>query len=473
MALWQSWPRNADKRSANNFTKGIDTGESPFFIDDNSLVDGYGWDMDDYPALKVRKGRTEIGTSVNGRTMLLTNFNTTHLVRKVGLILQFNAGSTWVDIATTSIATDTDATNFDIRGPALILTDGNNTPSYWNGVTMTNLSQMPKGKYVTADNLRVYTAGVDGSSDTLYYCAFQDATNWTATNNAGAVQYYTANGGGITALRAFGVGVWVFKKDSFAILYHTGDSRLAYRLQPQSDNIGCVSFKTLVEVGPFLFWLGMDDVYIGGGDAAKQIGQPIRRYLNNINRNAIATSFAFGTNRRYYLCIPTGSNTYPDTCLVYDYVFKQWYPYSNTLNGLCYGASLNGVNYAGDSSGRTFKMNDGDTDNGAPIPWRVQSRPFDDGVKEAHKELWEMHLQGYFPSGTTLGVDIAPDDIGTTWYPISYDPTAVSAATQNKNLIVPLDTVPLCNFYSYRISGTGPATIQEVQRYARIQPVQY
>jgi hypothetical protein len=167
------------------------------------------------------------------------------------------------------------------------------------------------------------------------------------------------------------------------------------------------------------------------------------------------------------------TNTQPDTCLVYDTRFRKWLPYSINLPGLRFGAQLNNIAYTGDNSGQTFKMNDGITDAGTAISWRVQSRPYDDGQKEAEKELYQMHLQGYFPTNTTLTVEVAPDDIGSTWYTISYVPTTASDATQNKNLLVPLDTVPLCNFYSYRLSGSGPATIQEIQRSSRIQPVQY
>lgn len=474
MVQWQSFPRQLEKRSANNFTKGLDTGDSPFFIDDNSLVDGYGWDFNDYPALKVRQGRTAYGASGAANTRLLTNFGNTHLVRAVGTKLQYNSsGTTWTDITGTFTNTDWDSANFDIGGPVLLLTNGTDTPQYWNGSALTANAAMPKGKYVATDNIRVYTAGVSGSEDSIYYCAFEDALDWSSAENSGIVQYYTALGGGITALHAFNGTIWAFKKDAFAIIYHTGDSRQTHRLVPISDNIGCVSYKTVLEVGPYLIWLGADNVYIGAGDAAREIGHDIKTFLDDINTAALSNAFAFGTNQRYYLCIPTGSNTECDTCLVYDYTYKKWLPYSITLGSLRFGAQLNGVSYAGNDSGQTYKMNDGTTDAGTAVPWMVQSKPYDDGIKEAEKELWEMHMQGYFPAGTTLTVEIAPDDIGSTWYEIDYDPTTASNATQNKNLIVPLDTVPLCNFYSYRLSGSGPATIQEVQRYARIQPTQY
>lgn len=474
MARMRPMPARSQVRAANNFSEGIDTSQSPLFVKDSSLIDGYGWDFNEYPALAVRKGRTAYGATGAAITRLLTNFGNIHLVRAVGTKLQYNSsGTTWTDIAGAWTSKDWDSANFDIGGPALILTNGADTCQYWNGSALASLAAMPKGLYVAADNLRVYTAGVTGAMDSIYYCAFEDATDWTSPENSGIVQYYTSLGGPITALHAFGGAVWVFKKDSFAIIYHTGDSRATHRLVPISDYIGCVSYKTVKQVGPYLMWLGENNVYIGAGDGAIEIGQTVKTFLQSINPAAVANACAFSDSQRYYLCIPTGSNTQPDTCLVYHYIYKKWLPYSIALGSLRFGASLNGVAYAGNDTGLTYKMNDGLNDAGTVIPYSVESRPFDDGVKEAEKEVWELHLQGYFPTGTTLGVEISPEDRGSNWFDITYDPMTAAAHTQNKNLIVPLDTVPLCFFYRYRISGTGPATLQEIQRYSRIQPVQY
>lgn len=474
IAQWASIPSNKNLRKANNFTDGLDTETSPFFVSDNTLIRGYGFDFGDYPALQVRAGRTAYGASGAAITRLLTNFSNVHLVRAVGTKLQYNSsGTTWTDIPGTYSNEDWSSANFDVLGKALLLLNQTDGGLFWNGTAIVAIPDMPQGKYVTADNLRTYVAGVSGNEDVLYYSAFQDASDWSTPENSGAVQYWTSNGGPIKAIVAFGGAIWVFKADAFAILYHTGDSRLSYRLQPISEYIGTVSYKTVSEVGPYLIWLGRDNVYIGAGDGAREIGDQISHFIQSINTAAVDNSFAFSTDQRYYLCIPTGSNTQPDTCLVYDYIFKRWLPYSISLGGLRCGARLNGIPYASDLNGQTYKMNDGTTDAGVAIPWQVQSKPFDDGMKEAEKELWEMYLQGYFPAGTTLKVEIAPDDIGSTWYSIDYDPITASNATVNKNLIVPLDVVPLCHFYTYRLSGTGPATIQEVQRMSRIQPAQY
>ncbi|KAG3046005.1 hypothetical protein PC121_g20947 [Phytophthora cactorum] len=311
------------------------------------------------------------------------------MVRAAGTALQYNSsGTTWTNISGTYANIEWAAANFDVNGPALLLLNPTNGGYYWNGSTITAISQMPKGKYMTTDNLRVYVAGKSGEEDYVYYSAFQNALDFTTPENSGVVQYYTASGGRITGLYSFNGAIWVFKSDSFAIIYHTGNSDITYRLVPMSDNIGCVSSKTLAEVGPYLMWLGMDDVYVGAGDAARGVGSMIRRYLKQINPAAVENSFAFSTTRRYYLCIPTGTNVQPNLCLVYDYEYKQWLPHTANLPTLTWGATLNGVNYAGGTTGQVYKMNDGTTDSGQPISWMVQSRPFDEGMKEALKELY-------------------------------------------------------------------------------------
>ncbi|GAB7057339.1 hypothetical protein JCM16163A_40880 [Paenibacillus sp. YK5] len=470
--VWQALPRALDRRSAYDFSGGINTGNNPLDLKDNEETDGYGWDFDHYPSLSTRKGRTAYGASGGGVTYLLMNFNNTHLVRAVGTKLQYNStGTTWSDISGTWAATDWCAANFDVNGPALILTNGTDAVQYWNGTTLSVLSSSaPKGKYVAADNRRVYIA----SGDTVSYCAFQNATDWTTVDNAGVVQYYTANGGDITALYSFEGQIWAFKKDAFALIFHTGDSRVTHRLVEQSNNIGCVNFKTVVEVGSYLFWLGQQDVYIGAGGAAREIGEPIRKYLNNINTAQIGKCFAWTDGLKYYLCLVTGSNTEPDTELVYDPRpdRRKWRVRSISLGGLRYGAYLNNVPYAGDYTGQTYRLNNGTTDNGTPISWSTTSRPFDDGAMEAEKELYELHIQGYFPPASTMTIEVAPSDRGDTeWFLINYD-TSADIRAQNKNIIIPLDRVPLCNWYRNRISGTGPVELYQVQRYSRIQPVQ-
>lgn len=480
MAVWQSPSSRSQVRSSNNFSKGINREVSPFFLDDNTMIDGYGWDFDEFPAIKSRKGMSLYGLSADAQAYMMATFDNYVLVRAVGNAIQYNdpvGGAFWSGAAGTYTGGIWSYANFDVNGPALVLLNPTGGGYYFkvngsNG-TMTAIPQMPKGRFVTSDTLRVYVANVGNEKDYIYYSGFQNALDFTSQSNSGTVQFYTPSGGGITGIHSFGGSVWVFKQNAYGILYHTGDATLAYRLVPMSDTIGCVSSNTIAEVGPYIIFMSEDDVYIGAGDSVSSIGGPIRKYIKAIGASVRTNSFAYANGQKYYLFIPGAGKGNPDLAFVYDLRFQSWLPYTATAPGLLAGTMLNGIAYTTDFRGQTYRMDNSTTDYGTPIPWMIQSRPFDEGVKEAEKELWEMHIMGRFTAGSNMTVQVSPRDDLTEWYPIEYDPLGTNAATQNKNLIVPLDTMPLCNYYSYRLSGTGDVTIQEVQRYSRIQPVQY
>lgn len=452
------------------FSGGVNTGKDSFDINDNESIDEYGWDTDEYyPALSTAKSPTAYGVSGGATTRLLTNYGNVQLIRAVGTKLQKYASGSWSDIATGLTDTDWDAANFDVNGPALIMTNGTDAVKYWNGTTVVNLSaNAPKGKYITADNLRVFIANVatDQTQDIIHYCAFQDATDWTSAENSGFVQYYTPNGGPITALKSFGGVIWAFKRDSFCNIFHTGDARAAYRLVPNTDNVGCINYKTLVGVGEALYWLGDNDVYIGAANASSRIGEPIRGYLNRINKAHIDKCNAFTDGLRYYLNLVIDNATEPNIRLMYDTRkgYRIW-RVSGINEQYRYGALLNGVPYAGNASGQTYQVNAAAT-TGA---WSITSKDFD--RSEAEKEYWQLYNQCYFPSGSTFKLEASVDQ-GVTWYTIG-DPITASSTAQNDSAIIPLDTLPLGYWLRFRISGTGPFRLYSSQRYFRVQPIQY
>lgn len=470
MAQWGLYPRNIDTRGDSRqevmLSGGIFTGINSFDIKDNQSVNEYGWDTDEhYPAKSTSKAPAAYGASGGARTYLLTNFGNTQLVRAVGSTLQYNSSGTWQNISGSFASTDWSAANFDINGPALILTNGTDAVRYWNGSTLNTLSAAPKGRIVAADNLRVFISNVpsDESQDHIHYCKFQDATDWTAPENSGIVQYYTANGGPVTAMTAFGGCIWVFKKDAFALIYHTGDARAFYRLVPSSDNIGCVNPKTLVDMGSFLAWLGQDDVYIGAAGSANRIGEPVRTFISRINQTYLDKCCAFTDGLRYYLNLVIDNATEPNIRLVYDTRFKIW-QVAGINEQYLYGVRFNNNVYAGNVSGMTYKLNAANTTGS----WMVETKDFD--KSEAEKEYNEIHVQMYAPTGTTVTFQVSTDQ-GVTWSTVG-DPIVGSSSAQNQNIIIPLDVVPLANWIRFRFSGTGPFRLYGFERWFKTHPVQ-
>ncbi|MNC03838.1 hypothetical protein D3C75_512620 [compost metagenome] len=469
MAQWQTYPKGIDTRGDSReevrLTGGIYTGANSFDIKDEQSVNEYGWDTDiNYPAKSTALTPTAYGASGGAVTRLLTSFGNVHLVRAVGASLQYDNAGTWTNIGT---YTDTNwgAANFDIGGAALILTNGTDTVKYWNGSAIADLSAAPKGRIIAADNLRVFISAVTGEDgDVIHYCKFQDATDWTTAENAGIVQYYTANGGPVTAMVTFAGQIWVFKKDAFALIYHTGDARAFYRLVPSSDNIGCVNNKTLVDMGSALMWLAYDDVYIGAAGSANRIGEPVRTFINRVNTAYISTACAFSDGIRYYLNLPIDGATTPNIRLVYDQRYNLW-TVSRLNEGYLFGLDFNGAVYAGNNSGQTYKVK-GESSSGAFL---VETKDFD--RSEAEKEYNEMHVQMYATSGTSLTIQASIDQ-GSTWYTIG-DPVTASTSAQNQNVIIPLDVVPLANWIRFRFSGSGEFRLYGFERYFKTHPVQY
>lgn len=452
-------------RSECSFEGGVNTGVSLFAVKKNETTEEVGFDTDTYPGATVRNGRSTYGSSGAAVTRLLANFKETHLVRAVGTALQYNSsGTTWSAIAGSYTNADWDYTNFNDR---LIMTNGTDDVKSWNGSALSNLNaaDAPKGKYITSSLTRVYIA----HGDSISFCAFLAETDWTTAEDSGTDQFYTPDGGDITGLTFFRDQVTAFKRRAMAVYY--GNNYFNQKLVVVSNDIGCISFKTIVEVGETLFFLGENDVFVYQGGQPVAIGQRIREYLNRINTAQESKCCAFTDGLKYYLCLPLDASTEPDFRLVYDPRYGIWRVCAEDEN-YRYGARLNNVTYMGDSSGQTWKPLDGTTDNGTAVSWSLTTGPRDEGVPEAEKTYLELHLQGYFPTGTTLAVAVSTSDRDGSFTALSYDPTTASDYGQNRNVIIPLDDVPMTHKARFRLSGTGPAEIEQMQLYYRVQRIQ-
>lgn len=469
--MWQTTSNQGDNRAANEFAGGVNNGTPSLYISDNQSSDEYGFDTFDFPAASVGKGWTAYGSSGAAETNMLANYQNSYLVRAVGTKMQRDASGTWTDITGATGLTDTfwDNTNFNTK---ILMTNGTDNVKSWDGTTFADLNatDAPKGKYICNDTIRVFIANVGTNTDWVYFSKYLDETNWTDVDSSGFFQYYTPNGGEITGLFLYQNMVIVFKKDSFAEIIMTGNNSNKYRLAPISSQVGTVSNRTIQEVGGILFFLSLTDVWMFVGGQPTPIGLNVKAVIDNINTSQYNKCWSATDGQRYYLGVVTGTNTEVDTLLVYDTKFKIWRVRSKSIPSMRCAATIGNQWYTGDDSGQTFQMNAGTTENGSDIQWSVTSKTFTEGVQEAEKEYFEMHVQYYLPTGSTASLSIATDDRSSTFAAIDDLTTGTSAANQND--IVPLDTVPITNFMRYKLSGTGPFTMYQAQRNFRIQPVQ-
>lgn len=465
MAIWQGSQQLQGSRAENNFSGGLNVGVPSIEVQNNQFTDGYGWNTDKFPALHTRNGKTNYGASGPSRVNLLTSYGTKHLFRAVGASLEYDNLGTWTNVANLNVGTDMDATNFNNK---LLITNGSDPVKVWDGTAISDLSaNAPTGKYITNDTIRVWIA----KGDILYYSAFLNETDWTTPENSGSVQYYTPSGGDITGLTNFANHICVFKRNSFAEIF--GTNYYNFRLVENSNQIGCVAYKTLQEVQDTLFWLGETDVYRYQGGKPIPIGQPIRKYLDAINKPLAYKCMAATDGVKYYLGLVTGTGNDVNVWLFYDTRYNIW-GVSSLNDRYTYATLFNNEWYTGDETGQVYKMS-GTTDNGTAISYSVSSKAFDEGIPEAEKEYYELHIQAYLPTGSTMTVAVSTRDrdLGD-----GFDFTDIFTATsdsvaQGMNIIVPLDTVPITKWFRYKIYGTGEVEIHNVERYFRVHPVQH
>jgi hypothetical protein len=105
----------------------------------------------------------------------------------------------------------------------------------------------------------------------------------------------------------------------------------ASSLQLLTNEIGCVSRHTIATAGVFVFFLSESGVYrldnqfdlkLRGN--TQPLSDPIADLLENINQPYAHTSIGLFFGNRYYLAIPTGTSTEPDTIYSYNMLNQQW-----------------------------------------------------------------------------------------------------------------------------------------------------
>jgi hypothetical protein len=197
-------------------------------------------------------------------------------------------------------------------------------------------------------------------------------------------------------------------------------------LKPQVlfDNVGVLNQEVwsmvLIEGNPLgAMWLTPDYRVMGSDfNTYQDVGTPIQNILDSINRTAApVTAWAANVNisvfNLWVLAVPTGSNTQPDTLLVFDIKGRKWYTWSLTdtaVSGFWWVTlagqpqfviqAATGKLYVFDPS--LFQDRVGDTPQSFPVTMRTSWLALGDGT--ARKLLNEAEISTA-DQGMTLTVE--------------------------------------------------------------------
>jgi hypothetical protein len=172
---------------------------------------------------------------------------------------------------------------------------------------------------------RLFAVGSGVHRNTLYCSDILDASVWDSANSA---VINGDDGDEITAIVPYYQNrIIVFKKRRVfqVTIPETMTSAADWTISLISNNTGCVAGNTAVQVSSDIFFLsdnGIRSLVRSAADDFSSIGIPIsevvKDVIQSINPAKIAISTAAFYDNRYFLAIPTGSNDYNDTMLVYN-----------------------------------------------------------------------------------------------------------------------------------------------------------
>lgn len=439
----------------------------PFSIEETHVVNNKNISTDKYPTASTRKGYVSLSTTT-GETTGLGAWKETELHA-----ISNGAWRKWTGSAWTSVATGLNAaarwtfTNFkgNFANVSLLGANGVDPVKVYDGATLINLANAPVGlNYLVGHENRLYGA----VKNSLHYSALRKPTDWNTVDQSGQIEIENNGGENITSVLNGTGKIVVFMAHSMHELYGTGPKN--YRLQLISDEIGCVNHSSAVDVGGTLFFLSHDGIYSYGGGAVpkKDFSLPVQTILDRVNPNAWDKVTAGTDSERYYITLPIDGQTTPNITLEYDPKFQTWNVWDFGFVPSAY-TRIGEDMYVGSRTGKIVKMG-GSSNDGVPIPFSLETKPFTYHSLAANNRLYKLWLVADVPIGSTLNVSINNNYSSTSPYHWTLVKTVTPDVTDltTSRILIPINQSFHHPWVRIKIEGTGPVTIHELSRQERV-----
>jgi hypothetical protein len=283
----------------------------------------------------VTAGMATLDGTCQGAAMLTKIDGTNRNFAGTGTKLYEAGNSTWSDVsrAATYTAGATARWRFAQQGNVSFAANGADTlqASVSSGA-FSCVAGAPAAKIVEVVNKFVFALNTSANAHGVQWSALGDYTSWSSSvaTQAGS-DTLTQSAGEITAGRAFGSTLIVYKKNSMYLGVYVGPPNIwEFTLLPGAA--GAMSQEVVVNIGtpenPKHLFMGDDDFYIYDGSKPIPIGE------NRIKREV----FGALVQSRYYACTalhdkknslvyfywPSLDSQIPDKCRVYNYKVNQW-----------------------------------------------------------------------------------------------------------------------------------------------------
>jgi hypothetical protein len=261
----------------------------------------------------------------------------------------------------------------------------------FDGLTVTQLPDVPYGKYILDHNNRLFIAGDPTAPSVVRFSDLLDPTKWPIDN---ILQFTTDNGADITGMASQNGNLIVFKEDSTHMLFGSGPDEWVQKCVFPST--GCIAPGSIAQIDNNVFFLSKQGVFVITGEGIELISEEIEPVIKAIPDPKSCYGCAFG--HQYWLNI--GSEV-----LVYDLQQSNenrigcWYRFTGMdMASMAVVEGVGGYQELLIGGAAKIYAYSGETDNGKPISayWKSRKIGSEDGTMV--RQFRKIKLEGESPN---------------------------------------------------------------------------
>lgn len=287
----------------------------------------------------------------------------------------------------------------EMAAAAMYITNGVNAVIKWTGSASSTPAGFPITKYLAFYHNYMFAANNATYKSRIYFSNLGAPETWGGSDY---IDIVPDDGYEITGLARFKDDLVIGKQNRVHIFNGWGDTTFTIKSTADKSGYGCVAGRTMMDVGQYFFYMTIigDIPHIVAlaqtqYDTIMPVGivsNDIEGTMKTINKDYIANSCGYFDGKKAYFFVPTGSNTYNDTCLVVDLTISGfgsnnvwvggWTKHTGMRASTMFASDITGENliyFAEDlatKKSKLYVLDTSNTDDGTAIEYDYESRHF-------------------------------------------------------------------------------------------------